>query len=82
LGGRDEHHSTQIDEYDLVALIEPFDGWRVGTRGVVQGVRGSSRIVEIAEYDESREFLDHILFVDVDRLRLVHKHRPMGASVD
>ena len=65
---------TQIDEYDSVALIEAFDGWQTGTPGVVQGVRGSSGIVEITDYDESRDFLDHILVVEVDRLRLVHKH--------
>jgi hypothetical protein len=65
---------TQIQEYDSVALAEPLDGWHVGTLAVVQGVRGSSRTVEIAEYDESREFLDHILVVEVDQLRLVRKH--------
>jgi hypothetical protein len=67
---------TQIDEYDCVALIVPFGGWKAGTPGVVQGVRGSSRTVEITEYDESRDILDHILVVEVDQLRLVHKHRP------
>lgn len=66
---------AQIDEYDSVALTEPVDGWRAGTRGVVQLVRGTKRIVEITSYDESREFLDHILVVDTARLRLVRKHR-------
>lgn len=73
---------TQIEEYDAVALAISVSGWRVGTRGVVQGSRGSSRTVEITEYDETREFLDHILVVDVDRLRLVRKHRPGRASVE
>ena len=70
---------TQIDEYDSVALIESVDGWSAGTRGVVQLVRGSKRIVEITDYDESREFLDHILEVDIDQLRLVRKHHRRGS---
>jgi hypothetical protein len=65
---------TQIDEYDSVALIEPVDDWRADTRGVVQLVRGSRRVLEVTDYDESREFLDHILEVEVDQLRLVRKH--------
>jgi len=72
---------TQIDEYDSVALIEPLDGWQAGTRGVVQGMRGSTRTVEITDYDESRDFLDHILEVDFDQLRLVRKHRRPGSPV-
>ena len=71
----------QIDEYDSVALTEPLDGWQAGTRGVVQGIHGSKRTVEITEYDESRDLLDHILVADVDRLRLVHKHRRPGKPV-
>ena len=72
---------VQIDEYDSVALVEPLDGWHAGTRAVVQGMRGSKRTVEITEYDESRDFLDHILVVDVDQLRLLHKHRRSDSPV-
>jgi len=71
---------AQIDEYDCVVLTEPVGGWKAGTPGVVQGVRGSSRTVEVTEYDESRDVLDHILVVEVDQLRLVHKHRPVRSS--
>jgi hypothetical protein len=71
---------VQIDEYDSVALVGPLDGWHAGTHGVVQGMRGSKRTVEITDYDESRDLLDHILVVDVDRLRLVHKHRRSGSA--
>jgi hypothetical protein len=65
---------TQIDEYDSVVLTEARGGWAAGTPGVVQGTRGSSRLVEITGYDESRDILDHIMYID--QLRLVHKHRP------
>ena len=66
---------TEINEYDSVALTEAIDGWPAGTRGVVQGVRGSSRLIEIPEYDESRDILDHIMDVGLGQIRLVHKHQ-------
>jgi hypothetical protein len=66
---------TQIEEFDSVVLTEALDGWPAGTRGVVQGAKGSSRLVQITEYDESRDMLDHIMYVDLDQIRLTHKHR-------
>jgi hypothetical protein len=66
---------TQIEEYDSIVLTEAIDDWPLGTRGVVQGVRGSSRLIQISEYDESRDILDHIFYVGLDQIRLVHKHR-------
>jgi hypothetical protein len=71
---------VQIDEYDSVALTEPTDGWNSGTLGVVQGVRGSEMLVEVTDYDAQREFLDHIFYVQVNRLRLVRKHRRPDAD--
>jgi hypothetical protein len=71
---------TQIEEYDSVVLTQALGGWPAGTRGVVQGVRGSSRLVEITEYDESRDFLDHIMYVGLDQISLAHKHRPRSSG--
>jgi hypothetical protein len=70
----------QIDEYDCVVLTEPLGGWPAGTRGVVQGVNGSSRLIEIADYDESRDFLDHILYASLEQIRLVWKCPPPGSG--
>jgi hypothetical protein len=66
---------TQIEELDSVALLEPVEIWPAGTRGVVQGVKGSHRLVEVVEYDDIRDVLDHIIVARTDQLRLVHKHR-------
>jgi hypothetical protein len=63
----------QIEEHDCVVLTEALEGWPAGARGVVQGARGSSRLVEIIEVDESRDILEHLLVVELDQIRLVWK---------
>jgi hypothetical protein len=67
---------TMFGEYDTVALREPLDGWPAGTMGVVQLVNGLYRTVEVLEYDDSRDTLDHIIVAQPEQLRLV---RPAAA---
>jgi hypothetical protein len=68
---------TIIGENDVVALVQPFGGWPVGTEGAVVHVHPDFKLVEVA--NDHGETLDELAVTD-GQLRLVRKYSPNRAD--
>jgi hypothetical protein len=65
---------TTIGELDRVALVNPVEGWPIGTEGVVALVYPSYKVLEIDGIEESDDDMLAYLPTATDKdLRLVRK---------
>ncbi len=69
---------TAISEYDVVAFVNPVDGWPAGTKGTVVDIHPPYKTVEIEGIEESDDdhMLDYLPMVADEDLRLVRKWSP------
>jgi hypothetical protein len=69
---------STIGELDRVSLVNPVDGWPVGTEGVVALVYPSYKVLEIDGIEESDDddMLRYLPAVFDEDLRLVRKWAP------